>query len=94
MPRPTYLLAMLTTSLKFASAKRDLAISSPCSIRFANSISSCALRRLTRPISFKYMRTGSFILTPGGALKSFGLSFSSVSELSFSFTSEMSLSFN
>lgn len=29
-----------------------------------------AERRLTRPISFKYIRTGSLILTPGGTLRS------------------------
>ena len=94
IPRPTYRLAILTTKRKFASANRDLAISSPCSILFASSISSWALKRLTLPISFKYIRTGSLILTPGGALKSLGLILSSVSELSFSLTSVMSLSFN
>jgi hypothetical protein len=59
MPRPMYFLAMLTTRRRFASVSWRRASSSPCSIAIAYS-TSCSLRsRGTRPISRRYMRTGS-----------------------------------
>ena len=64
MPLPTYLFAIETTSLRFASASAFFASSSPFSIRFASSISSSAVRRGTLPISLRYIRTGSSMLTP------------------------------
>ena len=63
IPRPTYLLAIDTTNLKFAAASSFLACSSPSRIRFASSISCSWVNKSTRPISFKYILTGSLILT-------------------------------
>ena len=81
IPRPTYLLAMLTTRRRFASASSFLASSSPSSIRWASSISRSALKRGTFPISFRYMRTGSSMLTPSGTERSmFSTSTSSSSD--------------
>ena len=67
MPRPTYRLAMETTSRRLASASRCLARSSPCRMRSASSISSSGVSRGTRPISFKYTLTGSSMATPSAA---------------------------
>ena len=67
IPRPTYRLAIETTNRKLASANSCLATSSPFSIRKAKATSSSAVKRLTRPISFRYIRTGSLIFTPVGA---------------------------
>ena len=85
MPRPTYLFAMLTTSLRFASASLFLALSSPSAIRFARSTSSSAVRSGTLPISFRYILTGSSMLTPSGTDRSiFSTSTSSSSEITIS----------
>ena len=88
IPRPTYLFAMLTTRRRFASARRFLAASSPFSILFASSISSSAERSGTLPISFRYIRTGSSMLTPSGTERSIlSSSISSSSSLSMSASS-------
>ena len=80
MPLPTYLLAILTTRRRLASASLFLAFWSPFSILFASSISSSADRSGTLPISFKYILTGSSMLTPSGIDKSiFSMSISSSS---------------
>ena len=93
IPRPTYLFAILTTSLKLASAKRFFASSSPSAILFASSISSSALKRGTFPISFKYIRTGSSILMPSGTERSiFSTSTSSSSVITISISSSASSS--
>ena len=69
---------MLTTRRRFASASFFLASISPCSIRCAKSTSSSAVKSGTFPISFKYIRTGSSMLTPSGIDKSiFSISSSS-----------------
>src|SRR3981081_380141 len=59
IPRPMYFLAMETTRRRLASVRRCLASSEPASMALARSTSSAAVRRLTRPISFRYIRTGS-----------------------------------
>ena len=59
MPRPMYFLAMLTTSRRLASVRAFLASSSPCSMSLAYSTSCSARSSATRPISFRYIRTGS-----------------------------------
>ena len=74
MPRPTYLLAMLTTSLKFASQSILFASSSPFSILFASSISSSAVKRGTLPISLRYILTGSSTAIPFGKDASISIS--------------------
>ena len=81
---------MLTTRRRLASARRFLASSSPCSIRFASSISSSAVRRLTLPISLRYIRTGSSMLTPSGTERS--ILSSSISSSSSSLSSSASSS--
>src|SRR5699024_1704952 len=68
MPLPTYRFAILTTSRKLASASDRLASISPSIIRSARLTSSSAVSRSTRPISFKYIRTGSLFLFPMGHL--------------------------
>ena len=79
---------MLTTRRRFASARRFFASSSPSSILCASLISSSAERSGTLPISFKYMRTGSSMLTPSGTERSmFSISISSSSERSMSSSS-------
>ena len=95
---------MLTTRRRLASVSFFLAIfptltssgvapsALPASILLANIISSSADSRGTRPISFKYMRTGSSILTPSGTVKfTFTVSFSDSSTAS-SFKLSFSLS--
>src|SRR2546426_372847 len=64
MPRPTYFFAMLTTRRRLASIRRRFASSSPRSIRLASLISSAELSSGTLPISLRYIRTGSSMLTP------------------------------
>ena len=59
MPRPMYFLAMLTTSRRLASVRAFLASSSPCSMSLAYSTSCSARSSATRPISLRYIRTGS-----------------------------------
>ena len=70
---------MLTTSRRFASVSFFFAASSPSSTLFASSISSSVLRSGTLPISFKYMRTGSSVLTPSSTSTSSMISTSSSS---------------
>ncbi len=57
--RPTYFLAILTTSLKLASVKFCLAVWSPFSIFLASLTSSSALSKGTLPISLRYICTKS-----------------------------------
>ena len=59
-------------------ARRSWVMYLPPSIRRASLRSSCAVRRLTRPISRRYMRTGSSIMSPGSSSvsASFSASFS------------------
>ena len=71
---------MLTTRRRFASASSFFASSSPSSILCASSISLSALKSGTFPISFKYILTGSSMLTPSGTDRSiFSISTSSAS---------------
>ena len=63
IPLPTYLLAIDTTKRKLAAASSFFASSSPSKIFLARSISSSWVSSSTRPISFKYILTGSLILT-------------------------------
>ena len=63
IPLPTYFLAIDTTKRKLLEIKMFLASSSPSSIRFAISGSSSGFKSGTRPISFKYILTGSFNCT-------------------------------
>ena len=67
IPLPTYLLAMLTTSLRLASQSFFFASSSPFSIFLASSISSSAESRGTLPISLRYILTGSSTVIPLGS---------------------------
>ena len=83
MPLPTYLFAMLTTSLRLASHKRCLASSSPASILLARLISSSAVSKATLPISFKYIRTGSSTAMPFGRFESSSPSLSSATTFFF-----------
>ena len=62
-PLPTYLLAIDTTSLKLLSASILLASSSLLLILSDKASSSSGVRSGIRPISFKYILTGSLILT-------------------------------
>src|SRR5680860_810959 len=55
---------METTRRRFASVSACLALISPRSSRLARDTSCLAVRRLTRPISLRYMRTGSLVDTP------------------------------
>ena len=82
----------LTTS----SAAKRISADTPSSIRSASSFSSEPVRSGTRPISFRYIRTGSSIFTPSGMLiptststssSSSGLSTSSSESLSSKETS-------
>ena len=61
IPRPTYLFAMDTTNRRFDSAKILFASSSFSAALLAYSNSSSLVSRLMRPISFRYILTGSFI---------------------------------
>jgi len=54
-----YFLAIETTSRRLASVSLCLALSSPASIALASVTSCSALSSETRPISLRYMRTGS-----------------------------------
>ena len=80
---------MLTTRRRFASARRFCASSSPASMRLASATSSSAVSRGTRPISLRYMRTGSSMLTPSGTERSIS---TSSSDLSRSTSSSFELS--
>ena len=60
MPLPTYFFAMDTTSLRLEEIRISLASLSPASILLAISGSSSGFRSGTRPISFRYILTGSF----------------------------------
>ena len=62
-PRPTYLLAIDTTKRKLDSAKTFLASSSPSAALMERFISSSVVSRDMRPISLRYIRTGSLIFT-------------------------------
>src|SRR6266568_2478902 len=59
MPRPMYFFAIETTRRRFASVSLCLASSSPASIALARVTSCSALSSATRPISLRYIRTGS-----------------------------------
>ena len=76
---------MLTTRRRLASARRFCASKSPSSMRLASLISSSADSKGTRPISLRYILTGSSILMPSGILRSISISSSSlISEVSSS----------
>ena len=60
-PRPTWRLAMDTTSRRLASVSLLLASMSPRSMRLASDTSSAAVSSGTLPISVRYMRTGSVL---------------------------------
>ena len=79
IPRPTYFLAMLTTRRRLASVSCFFASSSPASTRFASSTSCSVVSSGTFPISFRYIRTGSSVLTPSSTSTSSMISTSSSS---------------
>src|SRR5579864_1898456 len=86
IPRPMYFLAIETTRRRLASVSLCLLSSSPASMALARVTSCSALSKATRPISLRYIRTGSSreteSITSTAAIRS--SSISTISSKSFS----------